>query len=73
MEHLVVVSTLLFFCIGLMLMAFWIWMIVDCVRNEPSEGNDKLVWIVIILLTTWVGALIYFRVRRPKRIEQYGQ
>ena len=51
----------------------WIWMIVDCATKEPSEGNDKLVWILIIVLTHWIGALIYLLVRRPKRIEQFGE
>ena len=52
---------------------FWIWMIIDCVTKEPSEGNDKLIWILIIVLTNWIGALIYLLVRRPQRIEQYGR
>lgn len=51
----------------------WIWMIVDCATKEPSNGNDKLIWIVIIVLTHWVGALIYLLVRRPQRIAMYGQ
>ena len=38
---------------------FWICMIVECATKEPSEGNDKLIWILIILLTHWIGALIY--------------
>ncbi len=53
--------------------AFWIWMIVDCATNEPSEGNDKLIWILVIVLTSWVGALIYFLARRPTRIRQFGK
>ena len=52
---------------------FWIWMIVDCANKEPSEGNDKLIWILIIVLTHWIGALIYLLVRRPQRIEQCGE
>ena len=52
---------------------FWIWMLIDCVTNEPSEGNDKLIWILIIVLTNGLGALIYFFVRRPQRIRDYGQ
>ncbi len=53
--------------VGLGLAAFWIWMLIDCAQNEPSEGNDKLVWVLIILLLNWVGALIYYLVRRPIR------
>jgi Mg2+ and Co2+ transporter CorA len=48
-------------------------MIIDCPTKEPSEGNDKLVWIVIIVFTHIVGALIYYFVRRPRRIAQLGQ
>ena len=50
----------------------WIWAIVDCATKEPAEGNDKIVWILIIVLGHWIGALIYFFVRRPRRIAQYG-
>ena len=46
---------------------FWIWMLIDCAVNEPSEGNDKLVWLLIILFAQLLGALIYCFVRRPKR------
>jgi len=51
----------------------WIWMIVDCAMNEPSEGNDKIVWILIIIFMHWVGALVYLLVRRPTRVRTYGR
>ena len=53
--------------LGLLGTVFWIWMLIDCAMNEPSEGNDKLVWILVILFAHLLGALIYFFVRRPKR------
>jgi hypothetical protein len=56
-----------FVIIGLALTAFWIWMLVDCISNEPSTGNDKVIWVLVIVLAGWIGALIYFVVRRPKR------
>jgi len=52
--------------------AFCIWMLVDCVQNEPSEGNDKIVWLLVILLLQGLGALIYFFVRRPARMRELG-
>ena len=58
--------------IGVALMAFWIWMLVDCATKEPSQGNDKVVWILVIALTHWIGALIYFLVRRPQRKKEFG-
>ena len=54
------------------LVVFWIWMLVDCATKEPSAGNDKIVWILVIVFTHWIGALIYFLVRRPERKKQFG-
>ena len=64
---------LLFLVFGVAGTIFWIWMIVDCATREPSEGNDKIIWILIIIFTHWIGALIYFLVRRPKRIQLLGK
>lgn len=52
---------------------FWIWMIVDCATKEPSEGNDKIIWILVVIFLGWIGALIYFLARRPTRMQQYGR
>jgi dienelactone hydrolase len=45
---------------------FWISMLVDCIKHEPRI-QDRLFWAVIIALTHFVGALLYFFVRRPVR------
>ncbi|KXS45213.1 MAG: hypothetical protein AWU59_77 [Methanolobus sp. T82-4] len=63
----------LFFGIGIIGTIFWIWMLVDCAMKEPSQGNDKLIWVIIILFTHLLGALLYFFVRRPQRIQEYGR
>jgi len=72
-EILFLLSFLLILPVTLLCMAFWIWMLVDCALNEPSEGNDKLVWIIIILFANFIGALIYFLARRPQRKAKYGK
>ena len=51
----------------------WIWTLIDCIKNEPAEGNDKIIWILLIVLTNWVGALIYLIVRRPQRKATLGR
>jgi|HubBroStandDraft_6_1064221.scaffolds.fasta_scaffold768118_2 heme/copper-type cytochrome/quinol oxidase subunit 1 len=51
---------------------FWIAMLIDCAKNEPSTGSDKIVWIVVIVFTHILGALIYYFVRRrPRRLAAY--
>jgi hypothetical protein len=64
---------LLFLAVAVLAIVFWIWMIVDCATNEPAEGNDKIIWILIIIFTHWIGALIYFLVRRPQRLQRLGR
>jgi len=51
---------------------FWIWMLVDCATKESSAGNDKIAWILVILFTHVIGAVIYFFVRRrPRRFAEW--
>lgn len=64
---------LLFFELGILSILFWVWMLVDCVIKEPSAGNDKLVWVLIILFTHVLGAALYLLVRRPRRLAEVGR
>lgn len=73
MAYGLIFIVLLFFGMGFIGTIFWIWMLIDCAIKEPDLGNEKLVWILVIIFTHWIGATIYFFVRRPKRIEEYGR
>jgi hypothetical protein len=57
----------IWFSIVVGLMVLWIWTLIDCIKNEPTEGNERIVWVVVIAVTHWIGALIYLIVRRPQR------
>ena len=62
---------------GMVAFIFWIWMIVDCLGRAPydfrllftqNREHDKWIWIAIVILTQWVGALAYFLlIRQPAR------
>ncbi|WP_145313567.1 PLDc N-terminal domain-containing protein [Gimesia fumaroli] len=54
-------------------LVMWIWMLVDCLKNEPSEGNDKVIWVLLMVFLGIIGSLLYYFIRRPQRIEQLGQ
>lgn len=62
-----------FMGLGLLGFAFWVWMLVDCALNEPSQGSDKIVWVLVVLFANFIGALIYFFVRRPQRRAALGR
>ncbi|QDU06868.1 PLDc N-terminal domain-containing protein [Gimesia aquarii] len=61
------------FAISCLAFVFWIWMLIDCLKYESSTGNDKIIWALVIVLLNGIGALVYYFVRRPERIKQFGQ
>lgn len=59
--------------VGLLLLAFWIWMIVDCAKRKFKNETEKIIWIIVIVLAQWVGALVYFitiRTYNPKGLSK---
>jgi uncharacterized RDD family membrane protein YckC len=40
--------------------AFWVWMLVDCIRNPGLGTDEKLIWVLVIALTHFIGAVVYF-------------
>ena len=73
MNVFVLLLFLLFGIIAFGSIIIWIWALIDCVNNEPSEGNDKIIWVLVIVLAQLIGAIIYLVVRRPQRKETLGR
>jgi hypothetical protein len=46
---------------------FWFWAIADCVTHEPPS-EKRIIWLMIIIFTNVIGALLYYLVRRPERL-----
>jgi len=54
--------------IGIAAFAFWVWALVDVVKvadDSMYRAGNKLVWVLVIVITGVIGALIYFVVGRP--------
>ena len=58
--------------IGALFTVFWIWMLIDALTNKSLRDTEKLIWVVVIILTHFLGALIYFFIGRPKRHQTAG-
>ena len=59
---LFLIITLVFVMIGVMifLLILWIAMIIDCAKRKFKQDSEKIVWILVVILASWVGALIYY-------------
>ena len=51
---------------GLLLCVFWIWMLIDAIKNDSLDGTERVVWVLVILFLHALGALIYYLVGRKK-------
>jgi hypothetical protein len=67
-QFLLVMSMALFiFPIVLALFVFWIWMLVEAIQNKGLSEGEKIAWVLVIVFTHWLGALLYFLIGHPKR------
>jgi len=39
---------------------FWLWMLINAIKNPSLSGNERLIWILVIIFLPCVGSLIYF-------------
>lgn len=46
--------------------SFWIRMLIDCLKHERG---DKTTWVTVLILLNFIGATIYFFVRKKNRVE----
>lgn len=58
----------IFLILGIAAFAFWVWAIVDVVKvpdDSMFQAGNKLVWVLVVVLTGVLGAIIYLVVGRP--------
>ena len=54
---------------GLVLLTtvFWVWALVDCLLNKTLGDTEKIVWVLVLLLSHIVGTVLYFLLARRGR------
>jgi hypothetical protein len=68
----VLVPLLGIFGIGLLVLlctavfVFWIWMLVHALTNKNLTDTEKLLWVLVLLFSHFLGAIIYFFIGRTK-------
>ena len=51
---------------GLATLVLWIWALVDVIRREFPNSNDKVLWIVLIIVLGILGSILYLIIGRKK-------
>jgi Zn-dependent protease with chaperone function len=53
--------------------AVWIWSIVHIISGEFREPNDKIVFLLVVLLFPFVGTIVYLMVGKKRRMERIDE
>jgi hypothetical protein len=56
---------ILFVPVFVFVIVFWLWMLIDCLKRSDEKfaiggNNAKLIWILVIIFTGLIGAVIYY-------------
>jgi hypothetical protein len=44
--------------------------LIDILRSEFT-GNNKLIWLLVVLLSNFIGSILYFIIGRNNKINRY--
>ena len=58
---------ILFGVLAIAASVFWLWMLFDALLNE-RDTNQKILWFLVIFFLHFVGAIVYFAVRKSGRV-----
>ncbi|KKQ73174.1 MAG: hypothetical protein US94_C0036G0006 [Berkelbacteria bacterium GW2011_GWB1_38_5] len=47
-------------------LALFLWALIDVIRRQFPNQNDKILWIVLIILISWIGPILYLIIGRKK-------
>lgn len=58
--------------LAMTVVVLWALVLADAAINEVKWGNERVTWVLIILFTNLVGAILYLALRKPQRQLELG-
>jgi uncharacterized RDD family membrane protein YckC len=55
---------LLIIVLAIASLVIWIWALIDAIQNPALDGTMRLVWILVIVFTHFLGAILYLAIAR---------
>ena len=46
--------------------ALFLWALIDVIRRQFPNPNDKILWILLVILIGWLGPILYLIIGRKK-------
>jgi hypothetical protein len=54
--------------LGILYFIFWLWMLIDCLKNQRLDGTEKLIWVLVIFFLHVIGPLLYFFIAKEPSV-----
>ncbi|WP_258099685.1 PLD nuclease N-terminal domain-containing protein [Marinoscillum pacificum] len=61
-------ALLFFILFGFFLFAIWVWTIIDIIKSEFKDNNEKILWVVLVILLPFIGTVLYFAIGSKNRV-----
>ncbi len=70
MEELKSITSILPFMIPLILLelGLLVFALIDVVKRKHVTGNNKIVWILVIIIVNFIGPIVYLAVGRKEEV-----
>jgi len=49
----------------------WIWCIIDIIRSEFRRDNDRIMWLLLVLLVPIIGTILYIIMGRDLKADDF--
>jgi hypothetical protein len=48
----------------------WIIALVDILRSDFKDSNEKLIWVLLVIFLPFLGSILYFVIGRSRKINR---
>lgn len=52
--------------VGLLYFVFWVWMLIHAITNASLSSNEKILWVLVVILLPCIGSILYFFMVKSK-------
>lgn len=54
--------------VGLVLIFFWIWALIDILKSDFEDNIMKLIWLLVVFFLSILGAILYYFIGRKQKV-----
>ncbi len=54
--------------LGLGILIFWIWALIDILKSNFNDSINKLIWFLVVFFLYAFGALLYYFIGRNQKV-----